>query len=131
MTVRADFSSADGSIRGGGPPQPFAFQLRPEEYADLRWYPEAYMDLPIGSSVLRATRIEQSLIQWGRDLLRDNEVTLTAVEGVAAVRPSDQAQMRRPAGYFRSALQESFPKGFPRRRCSSSRAVEWCSARTS
>ena len=68
MTVRVDFSSADGGMRGGGQPQPFTFQLRPDDYADLRWYLEEFMDLPIGGSVLRANRIEQSLIQWGRDL---------------------------------------------------------------
>ena len=70
MTVRADFSSADGVMRGGGPPQPFTFQLRPEDYTDLRWYLEDYMDLPIGGSVLRANRIELLLIQWGRDLYK-------------------------------------------------------------
>ena len=70
MTVRVDFSSADGGMRGGGPPQPFTFQLRPEDYVDLRWYLEEFMDLPIGGSVLRANRIEQSLIQWGRDLYK-------------------------------------------------------------
>jgi hypothetical protein len=56
MTVRADFSSADGGMRSGGQPQPFTFQLRPEEYADVRWYLEEFMDLPIGGSVLRAHR---------------------------------------------------------------------------
>jgi hypothetical protein len=70
MTVRVDFSSADGSMRGGGQPQPFTFQLRPEDYADLRWYLEEYMDLPIGGSVLRANRIGQALSQWGRDLYK-------------------------------------------------------------
>ena len=36
----------------------------------MRWYLEEFMDLPIGGSVLRANRIEQSLIQWGRDLYK-------------------------------------------------------------
>ena len=58
MTVRVDFSSADGAMRGGGQPQPFAFQLRPDDYADLRWYLEEFMDLPIGGSVLRTNRID-------------------------------------------------------------------------
>jgi hypothetical protein len=70
MTVRVDFSSADGGMRSGGQPQPFTFQLRPEDYADIRWYLEEFMDLPIGGSVLRANRIEQSLLQWGRDLYK-------------------------------------------------------------
>ena len=38
MTVRVDFSSTDGGMRSGGQPQPFTFQLRPEDYADIRWY---------------------------------------------------------------------------------------------
>jgi tetratricopeptide (TPR) repeat protein len=70
MTVRVDFSSADGGMRSGGQPQPFTFQLRPEDYDDIRWYLEEFMDLPIGGFVLRANRIEQSLLQWGRDLYR-------------------------------------------------------------
>jgi hypothetical protein len=70
MMVRVDFSSADSGMRGGGQPQPFTFQLRPEDYTDIRWYLEEFMDLPIGGSVLRANRIEQSLIQWGRDLYK-------------------------------------------------------------
>jgi hypothetical protein len=68
MTVRVDFSGSDGGMRSGGQPQPFTFQLRPDQYADLRWYLEEFMDLPLGGSVLRANRIEQSLLQWGRDL---------------------------------------------------------------
>ena len=43
MTVRVDFSSADGGMRGAGQPQPFTFQLRPEDYADIRWYLEEFM----------------------------------------------------------------------------------------
>jgi CHAT domain len=70
MTVRVDFSNADGGMRGGGPPQPFTFQLRPEDYADLRWYLEEFMDLPSGGSVLRANRIEQLLLQWGRNVYK-------------------------------------------------------------
>jgi hypothetical protein len=70
MTVRIDFSSADGGMRSGGPPQPFTFQLRPNDYADVSWYLEEYMDLSIGGSVVRATRIDQSLIQWGRELYK-------------------------------------------------------------
>jgi tetratricopeptide (TPR) repeat protein len=70
MTVRVDFSSADGGMRSGGQPQPFGFQLRPEDYADIRWYLEEFMDLPIGGFVLRANHTEQSLIQWGRDLYK-------------------------------------------------------------
>lgn len=68
MTVRVDFSSADSGGLSGGSPQPFAFQLSPDDYADIRWYLEEYLDLPMGGSVLRARRIERSLGQWGRAL---------------------------------------------------------------
>src|SRR5215471_4289635 len=70
MTVRVDFSSAESGMRGGGQPQPFTFQLHPEDYANIRWYLEEFMDLPIGGFVLRANHIEQSLIQWGHDLYK-------------------------------------------------------------
>jgi hypothetical protein len=69
MTVRIDLVRSDGSISGGRP-QTFSLQLNPNEYADLRWYLEEFMDLPIGGSLFRAHRIEQSLIQWGRDLYK-------------------------------------------------------------
>lgn len=68
MAIRVDFSSADGGGIIGGQPQPFAFQLSPNDYADIRWYLEEYLDLPIGGSVLRARRIERSLAEWGRAL---------------------------------------------------------------
>ncbi|MDH3603077.1 MAG: hypothetical protein OEU26_25980 [Candidatus Tectomicrobia bacterium] len=67
MTVRADFIASDVNITGSQP-QPFTFELRSDDYADLRWYLEAFMHLPMGGSVLRANRIEQSLVRWGRDL---------------------------------------------------------------
>jgi tetratricopeptide (TPR) repeat protein len=70
MSVRVDLSGSDGSSLSGGAPQPFAFQLTPEDYADLRWYLEEYMDLPIGGSVLRARRVEGLLSDWGRGLYR-------------------------------------------------------------
>ena len=54
MTVRADFSSADGGMRGGGPTTTVHVPVASRENADLRWYLEEFMDLPIGGSVLRA-----------------------------------------------------------------------------
>ncbi|MGE3541105.1 MAG: tetratricopeptide repeat protein [Candidatus Tectimicrobiota bacterium] len=70
MSVRVDLSGTDGGSLSGAAPQPFAFQLTPAEYADLRWYLEEYLDLPIGGSVLRARRIEGALSDWGRGLYR-------------------------------------------------------------
>jgi hypothetical protein len=51
-----------------GTPQPFVPFLSGDDYEDLRWYLEEYMDLPIGGSVVRATRVEWSLAAWGRKL---------------------------------------------------------------
>ncbi len=42
--------------------------LTDEDYENLRWYLEEYMDLPDGGAVVRANGIEQQLHQWGRRL---------------------------------------------------------------
>lgn len=47
---------------------PFTPFLTEEDYEDLRWYLEDYMDLPDGGAVVRARRIEQNLTRWGRHL---------------------------------------------------------------
>lgn len=39
-----------------------------EDYADLRWYLEEYMELPDGGAVIRAGRIEAKLTEWGHQL---------------------------------------------------------------
>jgi len=44
-----------------GEAQPFVPFLGDEDYEDLRWYLEDYMDLPTGGAVVRAERIERSL----------------------------------------------------------------------
>ena len=55
---------------GGGAGQTVAFTpfLEEDDFEDLRWYLEDYMDLPDGGAVVRARRIEQSLDAWGRRL---------------------------------------------------------------
>jgi hypothetical protein len=50
---------------------PFAPFLEEEDYEDLRWYLEDYMDLPDGGAVVRAQRIEGQLGQWGHRLYND------------------------------------------------------------
>ena len=70
VTVRADFTGPAGDSIIGGESQPFAFELTAEDYIDLRWYLEEYMDLPAHGNKLRANRIEQALTRWGRDLYR-------------------------------------------------------------
>jgi tetratricopeptide (TPR) repeat protein len=47
-------------------PLPFTPFLHEEDFEDLRWYLEDYMDLPAGGSVVRAQRIEHGLEAWGR-----------------------------------------------------------------
>lgn len=47
---------------------PFIPFLDDNDYDDLRWYLEEYMDLPDGGSVVRAKRIEENLANWGRTL---------------------------------------------------------------
>jgi hypothetical protein len=51
-----------------GEPQPFGLSLGNDDYDDLRWYLEEYMDLPTGGALVRAARIERSLDDWGRKL---------------------------------------------------------------
>src|SRR5438309_1704853 len=42
--------------------------LTEDDYENLRWYLEEYMDLPDGGAVVRAEGIERQLHQWGRRL---------------------------------------------------------------
>ncbi len=42
--------------------------LTEDDYEDLRWYLEDYMDLPDGGAIVRAQRIERELDRWGRQL---------------------------------------------------------------
>lgn len=55
---------------GAGVPgaEGFAPDLTEEDYEDMRWYLESYMDLPDGGSVVRAGRVEEKLRRWGRSL---------------------------------------------------------------
>jgi hypothetical protein len=59
-------TDAAGNARGvTGDFTPF---LADDDYENLRWYLEEYMDLPDGGAVKRAEGIEQQLHQWGRRL---------------------------------------------------------------
>lgn len=42
--------------------------LDEEDYENLRWYLEEYMDLPDGGAVVRAQGVERKLEEWGRRL---------------------------------------------------------------
>ena len=63
---RVGFTDGAGTELGvAGDFTPF---LTDDDYENLRWYLEEYMDLPDGGAVIRATGIEQQLHQWGRRL---------------------------------------------------------------
>jgi hypothetical protein len=47
---------------------PFPPFLTDDDFEDLRWYLEDFMDLPDGGSVIRAQRIEARLTEWGHRL---------------------------------------------------------------
>jgi tetratricopeptide (TPR) repeat protein len=87
--LRVLFAAADTGYRvhladaGGhelGVAVPFTPFLTEDDYEDLRWYLEDYMDLPDGGAVTRAERIERSLETWGRKLY---EALFTAAENRA------------------------------------------------
>ena len=63
---RAQLADTGGNELGVAVPLiPF---LNEDDYEDLRWYLEDYLDLPDGGAVIRAERIERSLDDWGRKL---------------------------------------------------------------
>lgn len=49
-------------------PVPFVPFLDDDDFEDLRWYLEEFMDLPDYGSVVRAQRIQANLAEWGRKL---------------------------------------------------------------
>src|SRR5437764_15186335 len=59
---------ADAAGRTLGVEVPFTPFLTEDDYEDLRWYLEDYMDLPDGGAVTRARHIEADLERWGRTL---------------------------------------------------------------
>ena len=63
---RAHLTDAGGNPLGVE--VPFTPFLTEDDYEDLRWYLEDYMDLPDGGAVTRAERVEFDLERWGRTL---------------------------------------------------------------
>ncbi len=47
---------------------PFTLTFDDDDYDDLRWYLEEFMDLPDGGAVTRAETVERQLDQWSRQL---------------------------------------------------------------
>ena len=77
--LRLLFEKSEGKYKvrlhpsgGGDAPEAVPFEpfLTEEDYEDLRWYLEDYLDLPDGGSVVRAQRVERSLEDWGRKLFQ-------------------------------------------------------------
>jgi tetratricopeptide (TPR) repeat protein len=62
---------ADSEDNRLGVEVPFTPFLDDDDYEDLRWYLEEYMDLPDGGAIVRAQRIERNLDLWGRRLHDD------------------------------------------------------------
>src|SRR5215208_4003311 len=74
-TYRAQLADAGGDPLGVEVPlTPF---LAEDDYEDLRWYLEEYMDLPDGGAVTRAARVEAELERWG---LKLHDALFTASE---------------------------------------------------
>src|SRR5437016_196900 len=61
----------DAAGKECGVARDFTPLLSEENYENLRWYLEEYMDLPDGGAVVRAGGIERQLHQWGRRLHDD------------------------------------------------------------
>ena len=58
----------DGAGKALGVEAAFKPFLTEDDYEDLRWYLEDYLDLPDGGAVTRAEGIEKQLDQWGHRL---------------------------------------------------------------
>lgn len=61
---------------------PFEPFLTDDDYGNLRWYLEEYMELPDGGAVVRAAQIEADLLTWGRQL---HDAIFSAGESRAAL----------------------------------------------
>ncbi len=65
-SYRAHLANARDNL--SGVEVPFAPFLSEDDYKNLRWYLEEYMDLPDGGAVIRAQGIERDMQVWGRRL---------------------------------------------------------------
>ncbi|NRF65442.1 CHAT domain-containing protein [Aquincola sp. S2] len=76
-------SLTDADGKRIGTEVPFTLSLPDDDYVDLRWYLEEYMELPDGGAVVRAERIEANLSKWGRQL---HDALFSAPENKAALK---------------------------------------------
>lgn len=76
-----------------GVPVPFTPFLDDDDYEELRWYLEDFMDLPDGGAVVRARAVVRKIGEWGRRLhdavfgAKENGTLLTAL--LAAPEPRE------------------------------------------
>lgn len=75
-------SLTDGEGNSVGVEVSFSPFLSDDDYDNLRWYLEEYMELPDGGAVVRAEHIEADLLKWGRQL---HDAIFTAPENKAAL----------------------------------------------
>jgi hypothetical protein len=75
LRLSFDVANGDYTVRldpnwsgNASQPLPFTPFLDEDDFEDLRWYLEEFMDLPDGGAVVRAQRIEVQLKDWGRKL---------------------------------------------------------------
>jgi tetratricopeptide (TPR) repeat protein len=73
----------DGPGQTVGVPATLDSFLKEDDFEDLRWYLEDYMDLPDGGAVVRAKRVEKQIQEWGRKL---HDSVFTAPENAAQLK---------------------------------------------
>jgi tetratricopeptide (TPR) repeat protein len=83
--LRLLFSPADNgsftvTLEPAGVPVPLTPFLTDDDYENLRWYLEDYMDLPDGGAVIRAQGVEQQIHSWGTRL---HDAVFSAPENAA------------------------------------------------
>jgi len=113
----------------GSPSEPVSFKpfLTKEDYADLRWYLEEFMDLPDGGSIVRAKRVEENLEAWGHKLFEhlfgngDNQTLLNHLQSVPAPRlltiaTRDPVILRLPWELMAESQEPMFRRGITIRR---------------
>ena len=105
-------SLTDGEGKPIGVELSFEPFLSDDDYDNLRWYLEEFMDLPDGGAVIRAQRIEADLLLWGRRL---HDAIFSAGQNhpqnqLAAIKCGNRAispQARRPTIMARVFISDS------------------------
>src|SRR4051812_33552352 len=83
FAVQLEATSDGGARARVGVPAKLTPFLGEDDYEDLRWYLEEYMDLPDGGAAVRAQGIELKIEEWGRRL---HDTIFAAPENEALLR---------------------------------------------